>query len=119
MPTRDAKYRISKYAAKVDPDVVRARIEAEKDAMVEQEAEKLSALADMENAVKGIVEAVGVPTIEIAQYLNIGRQAFRIRNKFTGKTAENEAMALGALWKMRGLDEELVDKIVASVLGAR
>jgi len=117
MPVRDAKYRTSKYAAKIDPDVIRARFEAQKDAMVEQEAERFASLAAMENTVKSIVEAVGVSTIEIPQYLNVGRKAYKISNKFTGKTAQNELMALGALWKMRGLDEKLVDQIITAIAG--
>ena len=117
MPVRDAKYRVSKYAAKIDPDVIRARFESQRDMMVEQEAERFASLSAMENTVKSIVEAVGVSTIEIPQYLNVGRKAYKISNKFTGKTAQNELMALGALWKMRGLDETLVDQIITAIAG--
>ena len=117
MPVRDAKYRTSKYAAKIDPDVIRARFEAEKDSMVEQEAEQFASLAAMEDTVKTIVEDAGVSTIEIPFYLNVGRQAYKIGRKFTGKTAQNEAMGIGALWKMRGLDESLVDQIITAIAG--
>ena len=119
MPVRDPKYRTSKYAAKIDPDVIRARFEAQKDVMVEQEAAAFADLATMENTVKSIVEAEGVSTIEIPSYLNVGRQAYKIGKKFSGKTAQNEAMAMGALWKMRGLDEKLVDQIVAAIAGIK
>jgi hypothetical protein len=113
---RPQAYRVKKYEAKVSGDVVKARIDAMKDVMVEQTTAKFADLQNLEQTVKSIVEPEGVPSILIPHYLNFGRELYRLSGRFTGTTLQNEAKLVFEKWKSRGLNAEIL-KDIAEVFG--
>ena len=100
---KQSKYRKEKYEKGVDPEVIRAKFAAQKDSMVEQETKYLGTIEGVEKMVKELVEAEGVPTIQVAQYINFGREMWSLSNKFGGATAQRKAQSLVDKWVGRGL----------------
>ncbi len=113
---RPQTYRIKKYDAKITGDVVKARFDALKSVMVEQQEVRFSDLVNLENTVKSIVEPKGVPTILIPHYLNFGRELYSITQRFSGATLNTEATLVYQKWKARGLDPALL-KAIAQAFG--
>jgi hypothetical protein len=113
---RPQVYRIKKYQGKVVGDVVKARFDALKDSMAEQQEVRFSDLVNLEQTVKGIVEPQGIPTILIPHYLNFGRELYRLTSRFSGTTLNNEALLVFQKWKARGLTVEIL-KSIGSAFG--
>ena len=110
---RDATYRAKKYAGKIDPDAVRSRVAALKDIMVEQTTARATELAGLENDIKAtILEPRNVPTIFIAQYLNVARELWSKSKRFSGPTLQTEAEAIAKKWVARGLAKDTVNAIL-------
>jgi len=120
MPVRDEKYRRAKYEAKVDPDVVKARIAALKESMVEQTTSKFVDLVQMENSVKSYLESLtgadAVKVIEIPFYLNCARELWKAKQKFTGETLKAKADIIINKWAANGLKKTTLQGI-ADLLG--
>jgi hypothetical protein len=110
---RSEVYRARKFEGKMDPDAVRSRIAALKEDMVEQTAQRQAELVSLEKDIKNIVEPEGVSSILIPQYLNVGRQLWSLSGKFSGQTFQNEAALVAQKWVSRGLDKDIVNKILA------
>ena len=113
---RPQVYRIKKYTGKVVGDVVKARFDALKETMAEQQEVRFSDLVNLENTVKGIVEPQGVPTILIPHYLNFGRELYSLTQRFSGVTLNNEAKLVFEKWKARGLSVNIL-KAIGSAFG--
>lgn len=113
---RPQVYRIKKYEGKVVGDVVKARFDALKDAMLEQQQVRFSDLENIENTVKSIVEPLGVATIMIPHYLNFARELYRLAQRFSGTTLNNEATLVFQKWKARGLTVDIL-KSIGSAFG--
>jgi hypothetical protein len=113
---RPQVYRIKKYQGKVVGDVVKARFDALKDTMAEQQEVRFSDLVNLENTVKGIVEPQGEPTILIPHYLNFGRELYSLTSRFSGASLANEAQLVYIKWKTRGLKPEIL-KTIAQAFG--
>jgi len=113
---RPQVYRIKKYEGKVVGDVVKARFDALKETMAEQQEVRFSDLVNLENTVKGIVEPQGVPTILIPHYLNFGRELYSLTQRFSGVTLNTEATLVFQKWKARGLQVALL-KAIGSAFG--
>lgn len=113
---RPQAYRIKKYEGKITGDVVKARIDALKDVMVEQQHVRFSDLVNLENTVKSIVEPQGVSSIMIPHYINFGRELYSLAQRFSGTTLSNEAKLVFDKWKARGLTEALL-KAIAQAFG--
>jgi hypothetical protein len=113
---RPQVYRIKKYQGKVTGDVVKARFDALKDTMAEQQEVRFSDLVNLENTVKGIVEPQGEPTILIPHYLNFGRELYSLTSRFSGTTLDNEALLVYNKWKARGLKTDIL-KAIGSAFG--
>jgi len=113
---RPQVYRIKKYQGKVTGDVVKARFDALKDTMTEQQEARFSDLVNLENTVKGIVEPQGVATIMIPHYLNFGRELYSLTTRFSGTTLDNEALLVFQKWKARGLTVAIL-KSIGSAFG--
>lgn len=110
---RSATYRQKKYEAKITGDVVKARIDALKDVMAEQTAVRFSDLVALETQIKQqILEPKGVPTIMFPFYLNVGRELYRLSQKFTGQALSKEAKIVRDKWVARGCNAEIVDAII-------
>jgi hypothetical protein len=113
---RPQVYRIKKYEGKVTGDVVKARFDALKDTMAEQQSVRFSDLVNLENTVKSIVEPEGVATILIPHYLNFGRELYSLTSRFSGTTLDNEALLVFQKWKARGLSVDIL-KTIGSAFG--
>lgn len=113
---RDPLFRKKKYEAKIDGDVIRSRILAQKADMVAQQESAQADLAAIEVKVKSIVEnstvsGKPIPTYMIPPYLNCGRQLYRASLKFSGNTLELKAKTICDAWVAQGLDGTVVSKI--------
>ena len=107
---KKASARKRKYEGSMDPDVIGGRFEALKPSMVEQEKEYFAQIAEVERKVKRICEAAGVPSYQIAQYINVGRQCYSLNKRFGGQTRDAEAQALMNHWRDRGLNNTILVK---------
>ena len=108
---RDGKVRKKRYEKGLDPDVIAGKFGAQKDLMVEQESVYLVQIADVELKIKGICEGAGVSTLDVAQYLNFGREMWTKSNRFSGGTLAAEAQLLVDKWVGRGLVGALLVRI--------
>lgn len=103
-------FRIRKYEKNVGGEAVGRRVDAVKSVMVDLEKEYLPQIAQVEEKVKRIVEAAGVPSYQVAQYINIGRQCYSIARRFGGLTRDAEHQNVVDKWVSRGLNAELAAK---------
>ena len=101
---RSATYRTSKYSAKIVGDVVKNRIDAQKDSMVEQETNRFAEIVAAEEATKNLLVGWGVSTIYVPFYLSFCRQCYSITNKHAGAIAVEEICIRANAWETRGLD---------------
>ena len=105
---RDATRRKRRYEEKIDPDVIGARFRDLKDVMVDQQSEYFPQIANVEAKVKQEVEAAGVPSYQVAQYINVGRECYSIAKRFSQATRDQEAQRVVDKWASRGLDGPLL-----------
>lgn len=96
--------RAAKYAAKIVGDVVKNRIDAQKDSMVANATPAFAALADLENKIGVYVDAQGVNVMLKPFYMSFGRKLYALQNKHEGVAYENEACIATFAWQRRGLD---------------
>lgn len=115
MPVRSAELRNSKFGSKIDADVVRARIQAQRDSMIAQQTLTAQSAVDMENSVKIVLEEAGVSSIQIPFFLSMARQLEKLKRKYTsqdaGSTGGKEAILITAKWTARGLAGATVDAV--------
>ncbi|GAI25095.1 unnamed protein product, partial [marine sediment metagenome] len=95
--------RAAKYAAKVVGDVVKNRIDAQKDAMVSNATPAFAALAELEHKIAVYVDAQGINVMLKPFYMSYGRKLFMLQNKHEGVAYENEACIATYAWQRRGL----------------
>lgn len=101
---RDASRRVAKYTAKIVGDVVKNRIDALKDMMVEQVSDQFPLIAAMEVAVKAYCDQQGIHSIQAPFYLSYGRKLYGIKRKHSGLIATEEACIATEAFITRGLD---------------
>lgn len=109
---REPTLRKKKYESNVDPETLSRQITAVKPLMVQGQSVYFPQIAEVERKVKQICEESGVSTIQVAQYINFGRQLYSLSNKFRGNTLQNEACAFANMWVARGLDNILITNIL-------
>jgi len=112
---RPATYRTSKYAAKIVGDVIKNRIDAQKDSMVEQVTNKFADLEAAETTTKNLLVGWGVSTMYIPFYLSFARQCYSITNKHSGSVAVTEICIRANAWETRGLDIYYLSQISEQV----
>jgi len=105
---KSAEWRRRKYEAGVNPDVIGKRFGQVKPGMVRQESTYFPQIALVEAEVKRIVEAAGIPSYEVAQYVNVGRVCYSIAKRFSQATRDLEAQRVVNHWAARGLDGPLL-----------
>lgn len=110
---REAAKRKKKFEAGVDGDAIGKKITRLKPGMVEGQATHMGAVVLIEGKVKQLVEAAGVSSMQVAQYLNVARKMMKICGKFSGTTRDNECARIHDLWVGRGLDTGLITSIAA------
>lgn len=110
---RSAEARKRKYESKIDADVVRSRISAQKTYMVEQMESRAAELATIEANVKAIVESQTTPisSIMVPFYLNAARELYKLSKKFSGTTLNKEADVVLDKWCARGLTGTVLQEI--------
>jgi len=101
---RSATYRTSKYSAKMVGDVVKNRIDAQKDSMVEQITNRFSEMVAAEEATKNLLVGWGISTMLTPFYLSFARQCYSVVNKHAGAIAVTEICIKANAWNERGLD---------------
>lgn len=90
------------------PERIGAKFRAQKEIMTELEGAYFGQIADVERKVKDACEAAGIPSYQVAQYINVGRQCYSLAKRFTQATRDAEAQAVVNHWAARGLDGPLL-----------
>jgi len=100
---RHPAFRLRKYDAKLSGDVIKARIDAHRDSMVEQEEAIFGEISLVEAKAKVVCEAAGIPSVAIPGYLNFARQCYAISKKFSSVTRQNLVQIRFNDWVAQGL----------------
>jgi len=114
---KSSERRKRKYEDKIDADVLKTQTEKLKPSMVKHETEYFREITNIEEIIKKIVEAEGATPLQVRDYLNYGREIFRLSTKFSKQTLNAEAQLRLNKWADRGLDSNLLVKI-ANTMGA-
>ena len=114
---RSSANRVAKYDAKLVGDVVKNRIDAQRDSMVAQETTKFGELVAAEEATKNLLVGWGISVTLIPSYLAFGRQCYRIDATHQGTIGVNEMCYAAEHWELRGLLLYYLQQIAFAVTG--
>jgi hypothetical protein len=114
---RSSAYRASKYDAKLVGDVIKNRIDAQRDSMVSQETIKFGELVAAEEAAKTLLTGWGVSVTLLPSYLAFSRKCYKIASTHEGAIAVNEMCYAAALWNSRGLLLYYLQQLAFAVTG--
>ena len=112
---RSSTYRTSKYAAKIVGDVIKNRIDAQKDSMVEQVTNRFADMEAMETATKNLMVGWGLSVIYLPSYYAFARQCYKITNNHAGAIAHDEICIAHDKWESRGLNSYYLQVIAMDV----
>ena len=101
---RPASNRTDKYTAKIVGDVVKNRIDAQKDFMVAQADAQFDALATIEAQVAAYTDPLGISPMLKPFYMSYARKIYMLKRKHTDDTLHDEACIATVAWGARGLD---------------
>lgn len=101
---RSAVNRSNKYAAKIVGDVVKNRIDAQKDFMVDQATSAFSDIVTFENQIAAYLDPLGISPMLKPFYMSFGRQVYSLKRKHTDDTLHDEVCIKAVAWGTRGLD---------------
>jgi len=101
---RPATNRIDKYTAKIVGDVVKNRIDAQKDFMVAQADTQFDQLATEEAQIAAYTDPLGISPMLKPFYMSYGRKLHMLKRKHTDDTLHDEACIATVAWGTRGLD---------------
>lgn len=101
---RAAVDRVNKYTAKIVGDVVKNRIDAQKDLMVAQFEPEASSLVTEENQIAAYLDPLGIDVMRKPFYMSYGRKLHALKRKHTDDTLHDEACIATVAWSTRGLD---------------
>jgi hypothetical protein len=96
-------------------DVVKNRIDAQRDSMVAQVTEIFPDLTAAEEATRSLLAGWGVSVTLYPSYLAFARKCYKITNNHIGTTAKNEICYQHDLWSSRGLLSYYLQQIAFSV----
>jgi gamma-glutamyl:cysteine ligase YbdK (ATP-grasp superfamily) len=114
---RSSALRSSKYEAKAVGDVVKNRIDAQRDSMASQFTDKAGDLVSVEEDTKAILESHGVSVTLYASYLACARRMYKIHATHEGTVGELELCIEANKWALRGLTEAYLLEICLGVTG--
>jgi len=97
--------RLNKYTAKIVGDVVKNRIDAQKDFMVANASSHFDALATLEAKAAAYCDQNGINVMLKPFYMSLCRKVYNLMNKHTGTTLRDEVCIAVAAWNSRGLNE--------------
>lgn len=103
--------RAQKYADKVVGDVMKNRIDAQKDVMVANYTSACLNLAQVDQIVREIVKTKNVPKMLISMYMAFARHVDKLYRKFEGDALKGELDITFMTWTKRGLKRNLLVKI--------
>jgi len=114
---KSATRRSAKYSAKIVGDVIKNRIDAQKDSMVSNATPAFGELEAIETATKNLLTGWGVSTALVAMYLSFSRQLYGLSKRHTGTILENEACLATKKWgdTLRGLNMYYLQVIALDV----
>jgi len=118
MPYRDFTDRVENYDLAVIPDVVKTKFENRKQKMVQLQQRGQATLTDVEKKVRDILDENGIFGNFRIPYLNLARALFRAKGHQSGLALQKTAGAWKAKAIAEGLDPDIVDKIIHTVIGA-
>jgi len=95
--------RAAKYAAKIVGDVVKNRVDAQKDAMVANATPEFAALAAKEAAIGSYIDSLGINVMLKPFYMSYGRKLYALQKRHESIAFENEACIATYAWQRRGL----------------
>ena len=96
--------RLNKYSAKIVGDVVKNRIDAQRDFMIANASPEFDALAQEEAQVAAYLDPLGVNVMEKPFYMSFCRQVHKLKRKHTDITLYNEVCLTAVKWGARGLN---------------
>ena len=114
---RSSALRSSKYDAKAVGDVVKNRIDAQRDSMASQFTAISGDLVAVEEDTKAILEAAGVSVTLYASYLACARRMWKIHQTHEGTVGALELCIEANKWSLRGLTEANLLAICLGVTG--
>lgn len=101
---RPASDRINKYTAKIVGDVIKNRIDAQKDFMVAQADTQFDQLATEEAQIAAYTDPLGISPMLKPFYMSFGRKVHMLKRKHTDDTLHDEVCIAAVAWGARGLD---------------
>lgn len=113
---RPANYRVSKYDAKMVGDVVKNRIDAQRDSMVAQVGTQFPIYVAAEEATKALLNGWGVSVTLIASYLAFARRCVKICATHGADIALEELCIEHDKWETRGLTSWYMQEIAQAVV---
>lgn len=96
--------RINKYTAKIVGDVVKNRIDAQKDFMTAQFGVQAQLLAAEEAQIAAYCDPLGISPMLKPFYMSYGRKLHMLKRKHTDDTLHDEACIATVAWNSRGLN---------------
>jgi hypothetical protein len=118
MAVKDANSRILKYIKKLDPEIIKLRFSAQKEAMITKIVNIYAELAALDQKIKEILDAhpETIPT-QYFYYFSYGRELWRLKNKYGGLVLFKEINALELKWEARGLNKRIMEKMRVDIFG--
>jgi hypothetical protein len=108
---RTAAERVAKWDRRYTGDQVKKIIDTDKELMRENNVAQTGPLVDTENATRQVLNGIGVPTIQVVDYLGFARQVFRLKNLFSGEVLKLEVQTILEKWVARGLAKSTLEAI--------
>jgi len=109
--------RLNKYTAKIVGDVVKNRIDAQKDFMVANAGAHFDALAQLEAKVAGYCDTNSINVMLKPFYMSLCRKVYALMNKHTGATLLAEVCIAVQAWATRGLGESHAIAVILEANG--
>lgn len=109
--------RAAKYDSKAVGDVIKNRIDAQRDAMAANFNAVSGDLVSVEEDTKAILEAAGVSVTLYASYMAAARRFYKIHKTHEGTVGALELCIEANKWSLRGLTEATLLTICLGVTG--
>ncbi|MEO0082317.1 MAG: hypothetical protein ABIL25_08515 [candidate division WOR-3 bacterium] len=107
--------RTARWNLKYDPNRIKEITEAGKPTYLQHASAIYAELAEMEVAVKQVLNAEGVSVSAVPDYLCFGREMWAKSGRYSGETLAREAATLIGKWVARGLTQSVLETIRTQV----
>jgi len=107
--------RLNKYTAKIVGDVVKNRIDAQKDFMTANASPHFDALSFAETKVGEYCDPLGITPLQKPYYMSFIRKCYMLKNKHTDVTLHDEVCIAAVAWGARGLNLFHLATLVKSI----